>query len=189
MSNTHDQIHYISSYLGCLSGRLVLNTALPAPSVHHDCLQFTCVSQPCILQQVVNISQSLSSPGLHVHPLAATGQVCWRLHHPLSLQLSVYHRWMLEFLFSLHCSVGRLFLLLVLGVLVPLVPALFLELLGRDRLRSRGQLLLLGEHVDSVVFVSEHNNISIAGVIFKRVSNSNMYYIRHWVKYTCIWKF
>ena len=62
---------------------------------------------------------------------------------------------MFEFLFSLHCSVGRLFLLLVLGVLVPLVPALFLELLGRDRLRSRGQLLLLGERIDSIVFVSE----------------------------------
>ena len=62
---------------------------------------------------------------------------------------------MLEFLFSLHCSVGRLFLLLVLGVLVPLVSALFLQLLGRDRLRSRGQLLLLGERIDSVVFVGE----------------------------------
>ena len=62
---------------------------------------------------------------------------------------------MFEFLFALHCSVGRLFLLLVLGVLVPLVSALFLQLLGPDRLRSRGQSLLLGERVDSVVFVSE----------------------------------
>ena len=37
------------------------HTALPAPSVHHDCLQFTCVSQPCILQHVVNISHCLPS--------------------------------------------------------------------------------------------------------------------------------
>ena len=37
----------------------VEHTALPAPSVHHDCLQFTCVSQPCILQHVVNISHFL----------------------------------------------------------------------------------------------------------------------------------
>ena len=62
---------------------------------------------------------------------------------------------MLEFLFSLHCSVGRLFLLLVLGVLVPLVSALFLQFFRRDHLRSRGQLLLLGERVDAVVHVSE----------------------------------
>ena len=34
----------------------VEHTALPARSVHHDCLQVTCVSQSCVLQQVVNIS-------------------------------------------------------------------------------------------------------------------------------------
>ena len=45
--------------------------------------------------------------------------------------------------------------LCIAGVLVPLVPALFLQLLGRDRLRSQGQLLLSGERVDSVVFVGE----------------------------------
>ena len=72
---------------------------------------------------------------------------------------------MFEFLFSLHCSVGRLFLLLVLGVLVPLVPALFLQLLGRDRLRSRGQLLLLGERVD--FFVDEIQVLPLcSGMLF-----------------------
>ena len=64
---------------------------------------------------------------------------------------------MLEFMFSLHCSVGRLFLLLVLGVLVPLVPALFLQLLGRDRLRSlvSRSVTIVAGNVYSVVFVSE----------------------------------
>ena len=54
-------IYLISSWSSFRMPR-VEHTALPAPSVHHNCLQFTCVSQPCILQQVVNISHCLPSP-------------------------------------------------------------------------------------------------------------------------------
>ena len=53
--------HLISSWSSFTTPR-VEHTALPAPSVHHHCLQFTCVSQPCILQQVINISHCLPSP-------------------------------------------------------------------------------------------------------------------------------
>ena len=69
----------ISSWTSFRTPR-VDHTALPAPSVHHDCMQLICVSQACYLQQVVNIS-NFAFPGLHAHPLAATGQICWRLHH------------------------------------------------------------------------------------------------------------
>ena len=52
--------HLISSWSSFRTPR-VEHTAHPAPSVHHDCLQFTCVSQPCILQQVVNLHHFLPS--------------------------------------------------------------------------------------------------------------------------------
>ena len=53
---------HLTSFWSSFKTPRVEHTALPAPSVHHDCLQFACISQPCILQQVVNISHLLPSP-------------------------------------------------------------------------------------------------------------------------------
>ena len=53
---------------------------------------------------------------------------------------------MLEFLFSLHCSVSRPFQLLALGVLVPLVPAVSSVIGARSSAKSRSFTIVGGTH-------------------------------------------
>ncbi len=75
-----ENIHHL--ILSSFRTPCVEHTALPAPSVHHDCLQFTCISQTYILKQVVNISNfclprfACPSVGCHRTSLLATSSSC-----------------------------------------------------------------------------------------------------------------